>query len=491
MKFDFINMKTESSLPQPRWGRKILNNIGRLGEETETPVYVVGGYLRDLYIDRPTNDLDVVIIGDGVKFARMFADKYKLRAPISFPTFGTAQILFEGIHVEFVSAREESYDRNSRKPTVRKSDLLGDLRRRDFTINTLAMPVWGDDEGMQFDKLGAIKDIDNKIIRTPLEPLKTFDDDPLRILRAIRFASQLHFTIEEETFDAIKAQRERLKIVSQERITDEFLKILGSQKPSIGFSLLKKSGVLEVIFPEIDALSGVDIREKFQHKDVFLHTIKVLDNVASKSSKLLLRFAALVHDIAKPATKKFVPGTGWTFHGHEELGARMLRGIIPRMRLPKEYLEYGRRLVRLHLRPINLANEEVTDSAIRRLIVSAGENLEDLIILCRADITSNNPRRAKAHLQNFDLVANRIEEVREKDKLREFKSPVTGHEIMKALGIPPGKSIGVLKTMIEDAILDGVIPNEHDPAFEYLMKIKDEVLGKRSSKELDTAPTSN
>lgn len=485
-------MKSElTSIPQPRWGKQILENIGRLGEETGIPVYVVGGYLRDLYIGRHTKDLDVVIIGDGVKFAKMFADKYRLRTPVSFPTFGTAQVFTEGVLVEFVSAREESYDRNSRKPNVRKSDLLGDLRRRDFTINTLAMPVWGEDKGMRLDKLGAIKDIDNRIIRTPLDPLKTFDDDPLRILRAIRFASQFHFSIEEQTFEAIKARRERLKIVSQERITDEFLKILGSQKPSIGFSLLKKSGVLKIIFPELDALSGIEVREKFQHKDVFLHTIKVLDNVAQKSSKLLLRFAALVHDIAKPATKQFVPGTGWTFHGHEELGARMLGGIISRMRLPKEYLLYGRSLVRLHLRPINLVSEEVTDSAIRRLIVSAGENLEDLLTLCRADITSNNPRRAKAHLKNFDLVAKRIEEVREKDKLREFKSPVTGHEIMKTLDIPPGKTVGILKSMIEDAILDGIIPNEHDPAFEYMMKIKDEVLEKQKKTKLNSTLTND
>ena len=469
--------ETGAGLSQPRAYKKILDEIGVLAAREQIPAYVVGGYLRDLCLERATKDVDIVVVGDGVRFANAFASKMGIRKPVAFPAFGTAQIQFQGLLIEFVTAREESYRRESRKPDVKKADLKTDLLRRDFTINTLAMPLWGPDSGTLIDELGARDDLKKGIIRTPLDPFQTFDDDPLRIMRAIRFATQLEFSIDKKTFEGMKEHRERLSIVSQERITDEFLKILSAPKPSVGFHLMKKSGVFKIVFPEIDELSGVEKIEGYQHKDVFLHTIKVVDNVARETSNLLLRFTALVHDIAKPPTKKFVSGIGWTFYGHEELGARMLRKIIPRMRLSKEYLEYSQKLVRLHLRPINLADEGVTDSAVRRLIVAAGEELNDLLTLCRADITSNNPRRANAHLKNFDFVARRVEEVREKDRLREFKSPVNGHEIMQTFGIPPGRLIGNIKAMIEEAILDGVIPNEHDAAFEYMMKIKDEILG--------------
>lgn len=460
----------------PQWSKEILADIGQFGEAKSTPVYVVGGYLRDCYLRRFTKDIDIVVIGDGVIFAREFAHKHGLRKPVSYPHFGTASLNVQGIEVEFVTAREESYRKESRNPTVKKTDLTGDLRRRDFTINTLVMPLWGAEKGALIDLLGAREDLHQKVIRTPLDPLQTFEDDPLRIMRAIRFAAQFRFTIESQTFEAIIKKKERLIIVSQERITDEFLKILGSPKPSVGFLLMKESGVLEQVLPELNVLSGVEQREKFHHKDVFLHTLKVVDNVAKTSSNILLRFTALMHDIAKPLTKKFIPEIGWTFYGHEELGARMLETIVPRMRLSREFLDYSQKLVRLHLRPINLADEEVTDSAIRRLIVSVGEHLEDLLTLCRADITSSNPHRAKNHLENFNIVARHIEEVREKDRLSEFKSPVTGNEIMEVCGIPPGKPVGILKSMIEEAILEGIIPNDHDPAFDYLRKIKDEVL---------------
>ncbi len=469
-----MNTGRGKDLIQPREYKSVLESIGILAERQRVPAYVVGGYLRDLCMERQTKDMDVVVVGDGVQFAQDFASMEGIRKPVTFPAFGTAQIIFRGLHIEFVTARQESYRRDSRKPDVQKADLKADLLRRDFTINTLAMPLWGPGSGELIDELGAREDLEKGVIRTPLDPFQTFDDDPLRIMRAIRFATQLRFTIDKKTFRAMKENRERLAIVSQERITDEFLKILAADTPSTGFLLLKKSGVLKVIFPELDDLTGVEKVEGYQHKDVFLHTIKVVDNIARDTESLLLRFTALVHDIAKPPTKKFIPGIGWTFYGHEELGARMLKKIVPRMRLSNEYLDYSQKLVRLHLRPINLADEGVTDSAVRRLIVAAGEELEDLLTLCRADITSNNPRRASAHLENFDFVARRIEEVREKDRLREFKSPVDGNEIMQALGIPPGKEVGRIKAMIEDAILEGTIPNDHDAAYEYMMKIKDE-----------------
>jgi len=456
--------------------KELLHFIGDFSKETGDAVYIVGGYLRNEYLCIKTKDIDITVLGDGIKFAEKLAKKLKIRPPVVFEKFGTAMLTIGDYEVEIVTAREESYLHDSRKPIVKKSDLYADLSRRDFTINTLARKLNSKRIGKLIDLFGGMKDLKKGIIKTPLNPGTTFDDDPLRILRAARFASQLQFKIETETLKSLMDKKERLAIVSKERIRDEFMKILASDKPSTGLKLLKDTGILSIIFPEIDRLSGVEQRNKYHHKDVFNHTIRVVDNVAEKTKNLKLRFTALVHDIAKPDTKRFVKDIGWTFHGHDELGARMLKSIITRLKLPGEYLDYSQKLVRLHLRPINLSNEGVTDSAIRRIIVQAGKELDDLLTLCRADITSGNPRRVKQHLRNFDFVQKRIGEVKEKDKLEAFQSPVTGHEIMEACGIPPSKKVGEIKKAIEEAILDGIIPNEHDAAFEYFLQIKDKYL---------------
>ena len=351
-----------------------------------------------------------------------------------------------------------------------------DIQRRDFTINTMAVSVGKEDFGSLVDIYGGLRDIENKIIKTPLDPMLTFDDDPLRTMRAFRFASQLDFQIDETVLNAAGKLKERLKIVSQERITDEFMKILSSSKPSVGLKLLFYTSVMDVVFPEISNLSGVEQRQDFHHKDVFLHTCQVVDNISEATENIWLRFAALVHDIAKPQTKKFVEDSGWTFHGHEEIGAKMMKGIFRRMKLPMHKLEYVTKLVRLHLRPIALAKEEVTDSAIRRLIVNAGEDLEDLITLCRADITSKNPDKVNKYLENYELVMKKVWDVEEKDRLRAFQSPVRGEEIMRICNLTPSKKVGEIKTAIEEAILDGKIGNNYEEALNYLFKIKDQLL---------------
>jgi len=381
----------------------------------------------------------------------------------------------EEFQLEFVGARSESYADDSRKPIVKATDLYSDLSRRDFTINAIAYGLNEKHWGEIIDPFDGRLDLEKKIIRTPLDPGITFKDDPLRILRAIRFATKLNFKIEDRAFAALKKMTHRLKIISQERITEELLQILKTKKPSTGFHLLNQANLLPLIFPEIEDMKGIEQREGFHHKDVFEHTLKVLDNVAQVSDKLELRLAALVHDIAKPRTKRFIPETGWTFHGHDEIGARMLKPIFQQLRLPKNMLNYVQKLVRLHLRPIHLSNESVTDSAVRRLLVHAGEDLEDLLTLCRADITSGNPDRVKQHLANFDYVTERLLEVEEKDKMQAFQSPVRGDEIMEVCQILPGPMVGTLKKLIEEAILDGKIKNEHDAAFEYLLKIKDQI----------------
>ena len=375
-----------------------------------------------------------------------------------------------------MKARKESYKRESRKPQIVKGSFKDDIRRRDFTINTLAVSINKNSFGELIDEFNGFKDIHNKIIRTPIDPLKTFDDDPLRILRAYRFASQLNFTTVEEINNASQKLRNRLDIISQERISDELFKILLSPKPSIGLKLLFENGVMEVIFPEISNLAGVEQRDDFHHKEVFLHTCQVVDNISKSTDKVWLRFAALVHDIAKPRTKKFIKGTGWTFHGHEELGARMMKPIFRRMKLPFNKLSYVEKLIRLHLRPIALAKEEVTDSAVRRLIVSAEDDLEDLITLCRADITSKNPSKVNKYLQNYDNVMKKVVDVRTRDKFRAFQSPVRGDTIMQVCNIKPSKKVGEIKRAIEDAILDGKIDNNYEEAYDYLLMIKNDYL---------------
>ncbi len=455
----------------------IVEKIKSIAEKEKFDVYLIGGYVRDRLLNVSSNDIDFMIVGDALKFAEIVSKELKTPLLAVYKNFCTALINYGNYKIEFASARKESYERKSRKPKVEYANLEEDLSRRDFTINALAISLKKPDKII--DKFNGLKDLKNKQIRTPLDPEKTFDDDPLRILRAIRFASQLNFSIEHNTFRAINKYADRLKedsVVSQERITNEFLLILQSPKPSIGLNLLYLSGVMDIIFPEISALVGVEQLSEYHHKDVFHHTLQVVDNVASVTDNIWLRFTALVHDIAKPKTKKFIKGTGWTFHGHSEQGTRMMKEIFLRMRLPMNKLDYVKKLISLHLRPIALAEENVTDSAFRRLATEAGEHLEDLFILCRADITSKNPDKVQKYLQNFDKVEKRIFEVQEKDNLRNFQSPVRGDEIMKICNIPPGKKVGIIKKKIEEAILDGIIPNEYEAAKEYLMKIKDNIL---------------
>jgi putative nucleotidyltransferase with HDIG domain len=456
--------------------QEILKIIGSIADQNKISVWAVGGFVRDRILNKLVKDIDFAVVGDGPDFARSVAKELGTRNIVIYPKFGTALVDYHEYRLEFVTARSESYVEDSRNPIVTQSDLSADLLRRDFTINCMAFGLNEHNFGEIYDPLGGQKDIDARIIRTPLEPTVTFKDDPLRIMRAIRFAAQLGFSIEKSTFDALKEMRQRLQIISQERITDELKKIIMSPRPSIGFYLLDDAGVLEIIFPEFVEMKGVEQREGYHHKDAFHHTLMVVDNVAEVSDKFDLRFSALVHDIAKPQTKRFVEGTGWTFHGHDEIGARMLPKICQRLKLPNSTLEYAQKLTRLHLRPIHLSEESVTDSAMRRLLFQAGEHLEDLLTLCRADITSGNPQRVKQHLANFDFVVQRLNEVEAKDQMRAFQSPVRGDEIMAVCNIPPGRLVGKLKTMIEEAILDAKIPNEHDAAYRYLLEIKDEVI---------------
>ena len=455
---------------------EFLKEASKISEELKSSVFIVGGFVRDIILKRQKNEIDFLVLGDGPEFAERYSDRLGISKISIFKNFGTAHFRYHDVDLEFVGARKESYKRGSRKPEVTQGSFDDDINRRDFTINTLAISLNPDKFGELIDTFNGYRDIENKIIRTPVDPLITFDDDPLRIMRAYRFASQLNFNVDDAVNIAAEKLKDRLKIVSQERITDEFLKILSSPKPSVGLKLLFDSKVMSVIFPEVTNLYGVDQRKDFHHKDVFLHTCKVVDNISLATNNVWLRFAALVHDIAKPQTKKFVEGTGWTFHGHEEIGARMMRGIFKRLKLPLNKLDYVQKLVRLHLRPIALAKEEVTDSAIRRLIVSAGNDLEDLITLCRADITSKNPQKVAKYLGNYEKVMAKVWEVEEKDKLRAFQSPVRGDEIMKICNIQPSKKVGEIKTAIEDAILEGKIGNNYEEAREYLLKIKDEYL---------------
>lgn len=454
----------------------LLKQIGALSGRSGMPVYAVGGFVRDHLLNHPVDEIDFVVIGDGPEFASRARRAMKGRGWVVYKKFGTASFMVDGFRLEFVTARRESYRSNSRKPEVESTDLAGDLSRRDFTINALAMQLDEKHFGRIIDPFRGKKDIKKKLIRTPLDPAQTFSEDPLRIMRAARFAGQLQFDIHSDALQAMQQERERLGIVSQERITAELLKILSHPRPSVGLHILQKTRILEMIFPEIGDLVGIEQRDSYHHKDVFEHTLKVLDNVAEVSKNPLLRFSALVHDIGKPRVKRFIKGLGWTFHGHEIAGVRMLKPIVQKLKLPSEYFKYSRELTRLHMRPIQLIGEDVTDSAIRRLIADSGDKLEDLMILCRADITSGNPHRVKRHLKNFDFVARRIEEVEEKDRMRAFQSPVRGDEIMKILGIQPGPDVGILKKRIEEAILEGVIPNEHDAAFQYLLQIKDGML---------------
>lgn len=463
---------------------QIFKTISDAAAGLGTPAYIIGGFVRDKLIGRKTKDADIVCVGDGIALAHAVAGKFTPRPHVSFfKTYGTAHIRLEDLEVEFVGARRESYRTESRNPTVQPGSLEDDQLRRDFTINALAISLNNEDYGKLSDPFNGRKDLDAKIIRTPLDPEKTFDDDPLRMMRAIRFASQLGFEIEPGTYEAIGHHAERIKIITQERITEELNKILLSPKPSVGLDLLYKTGLLDIIFPQLVDLAGAEYIDGMGHKDNFYHTLQVLDNLSVKSNDLWLRWAALLHDIAKPATKKFEDGHGWTFHGHEVVGGKMVPKIFARLRLPQnDRMRFVRKLVELHLRPISLTKENITDSAIRRLLFDAGDDVDALMLLCEADITSKNRQKVKRYLDNFKMVRLRMEAVEESDRIRTWQPPITGEIIMETFGLRPCKAVGDIKTAVKDAILDGDIPNNYEAAFEYMLQ---------KGKELNLTPQSN
>jgi tRNA nucleotidyltransferase (CCA-adding enzyme) len=460
---------------------RLFETISDVGHTLNQPVYVVGGFVRDYYLGRLNTegvaDIDIMTLGSGIKLATAVAKALKVGPVNEFKQFGTAHFNYNSMSIEFVGARKESYRRNSRKPLVEDGNLQDDQERRDFTINALSWSLNKSDYGLLLDPYGGIQDLNQGIIRTPVAPELTFDDDPLRMLRAIRFAGQLGFRIDDNTYRGIVDRADRISIISQERITDELNKMLASPAPSIPFTLLFKTGLLKHIFPELQNLHGIDEINGHRHKDNFWHTLEVVDNISPHTNNLWLRWAALLHDIAKPPTKRFDPREGWTFHGHDALGAKWVRTIFRRFGLPMdERMKYVAKLVRLHLRPIALASEVVTDSAIRRLIFDAGDDIDDLMMLCRADITSKNHEKVNRYLRNFDRVSEKVVEVEEKDRLRNWQPPVDGNEIMQTLGLAPGIQVGKIKKAIEEAILNGDIPNEHDAAFTFMMQNKDAIL---------------
>jgi len=467
----YAGMNLSSSLEN-----KVFRLIGAVGDQLGVETYVVGGYVRDIILNRPSKDIDFVCVGSGIVLAQAVAKALGPNVHVTiFKSFGTAQIHYEDMDLEFVGARKESYRSDSRKPIVEDGTLADDQKRRDFTMNALAISLNKSSFGNLIDPFDGLADMKKKTIRTPLDPAITFSDDPLRMMRGIRFASQLSYDIEPDTYEAITTQAERIRIVSQERVTDELNKIILSPVPSYGFKLLFQSGLLKIFFPELVALHGVEYIGNKAHKDNFFHTLQVLDNVSVMSYDLWLRWAAILHDIAKPATKRFDKNHGWTFHGHEDKGARMVPGIFRRMKLPmNEKMEFVQKLVRLHLRPIPLVKEEVTDSAIRRLLFDAGEDTDALMKLCRADVTSKNNEKVSRIQKNFDIVEQKMAEVEAKDQLRSFQPPVTGDEIMKMYNIPPSRIIGDIKEQIREAILEGEIRNDREEALALLKKIAQE-----------------
>jgi poly(A) polymerase len=460
-----------------------LNAIREIAHSENIRAYIIGGYVRDLILKRQSNDIDIVVEGSGIELAEKVANRFAVPVNV-FKNFGTAMFRLSDMEVEFVGARKESYRRESRKPIVENGTLEDDQNRRDFTINALAISLNNSDLGAIVDPFDGIGDLERKLIRTPQNPDTTFSDDPLRMIRAIRFSVQLDFTIDDQTFEAITRNAERIEIISKERICDELNKIIMSNRPSDGFKLLHKSGLLKLIFPQLTLLQGIESKNGRKHKDNFDHTLQVLDNVADKSGHLWLRWAALLHDIAKPATKKFDDSAGWTFHGHEVLGSKMVPAIFKYLKLPlNEKMKYVQKLVLLHLRPIVLAQEEVTDSAIRRLLFDAGDDIDDLMTLCDADITSKNRKTVEQYLNNFQLVRTKLKEIEEKDAIRNFQPPISGEVIMETYGIAPCRNVGLIKTAIKDAILDGIIKNNYDEAYQF-MQLEAEKLGLTKMKDV-------
>lgn len=467
----------------------IFNTLSEVITDEKVKAFVIGGWVRDYLLKRehPDRDIDIVVIGNGIEIAKKVASGIDPKIKVSvFRNFGTAMFRWKDYDIEFVGARKESYSRGSRKPVVETGTLEDDQRRRDFTINALAISLNKDSYGEFLDPFGGREDLENKIIRTPLDPDKTFSDDPLRMMRAIRFAAQLDFTIDKDTFSSIKNNTERIRIVSQERITAEMNKIINCKRPSLGFILLERSGLLQIIFPELNSLKGVEVIEGKAHKDNFHHSVKVLDNIAKVSDNIWLRWAALLHDIAKPVTKKYTPGSGWSFHGHEYKGSKMIPGIFRKLKLPlNEKMKYVQKLVDLHLRPIALSQDEVTDSAVRRLLFEAGDDIDDLMMLCEADITSKNEAKKTRHLENFRYVRKKLKEIEEKDAIRNFQPPVDGDEIIRTFGISPGKEVGIIKNAIREAILDGIIPNKYKAARKYMIE-KGREIGLTPCEDIDS-----
>lgn len=469
--------------------KSLIEKVAKAAEKLGVETYLVGGFVRDKLLGRETKDADFVCVGDAIALAKETAKQFNPVPQVDyFKNFGTAHIrltrpgnkdsktppaegLGEAFDIEFVGARKESYHINSRKPEVEPGTIEDDQNRRDFTINALAISLNKMDYGKLIDPFNGVKDLDDRIIKTPLEPAETFSDDPLRMMRAIRFATQLNFVIEGRTWQGIKDSAARIKIISQERITDELNKIIASSKPSIGFDLLYKSGLLQFIFPQMVDLAGAEYKDGLGHKDNFYHTLQVLDNLAANSNDLWLRWAAILHDIAKPATKRFEEGHGWTFHGHEVVGGRMVPKIFTRLKLPlNEKMRFVKKMVELHLRPISLTKENITDSAIRRLLFDAGDDFDSLMLLCNADITSKNKQKVKRFLENFQLVKKRCKEVEEKDHVRNWQPPISGELIMETFGLSPSKPVGIIKDALKDAMLDGIIPNTYEAAFAFMLE---------------------
>jgi poly(A) polymerase len=449
---------------------KIFEIVSLAAAEQGVRAFAIGGFVRDCFLERPCKDIDIVVEGSGIALAEKVGEKVGSKVAV-FKNFGTAMLRYKGLEIEFVGARKESYRSDSRKPIVEDGTLEEDQQRRDFTINALAFSLQKEDYGKLIDPFGGVKDLQAGLIRTPLDPDTTYSDDPLRMIRAIRFATQLHFTIVPDSLESIKRNKDRLKILSRERISEELHKIMNTSKPSIGFNLLQQTQLLEQFMPQISNLQGVETLEGKGHKDNFAHTLQVLDNICEHTDNLWLRWAALLHDIGKPATKKYEPGIGWTFHSHDFIGGKMVPVLFKQLKMPlNEKMKYVQQLVQLHLRPIALAQEVVTDSAIRRLLFDAGDTIDDLMLLCEADITSKNDKIVRKHKKNFALVREKLIEVEAKDAIRNFQNPITGELIMQHYGIAPGKEIGELKEYIKNAILDGVIENNYDQAYALMEK---------------------